>query len=405
MNIGKANLGRLLFNEHDDASATGGAGAQSDLSASAENINTTEGASAASAENADANLEGNATTADLPAADDFDTRFQSRLVEIAKEKGLEVTSVDDLFKKPEPVEVVKNPYENVDPNVKAFLDYHTQTNRTYEDFLALQKDVSTIPDIDLARDRVRQETGNTNLTNSEIDQYLEKKLNIDLSDPSELDIADKIELSSYAKAMRESRIAEQEKYRQPIDKNPSTPTQNPVLEANMVELENGERMPKEVYEAMVASRQKYIEGIKTSVDSIAKSTFKVTIDDNGSEKTIDYGYDYSAEDKQNMLSNANDLEATITKLFKNEQTNSLNHADLVEGMFWVDKNNREKAIAALIHKVRADVTESLLKEKGNVNLSQGEGLNNIPGTTSGKSNQFGPQRGFGVKVPINIPKN
>ena len=404
MNIGKANLGTLLFNEHDDANGGGGASAPVDASVSIENMPGTGVPSGETTENTNTSLEGGVQAPATPPADDFDTRFQSRFLEIAKEKGLEVNSVDDLFKKPEPVEVIKNPYEKVDPKVKAFLDYHTETNRPYEDFLALQKDVSTIPDIDLARDRVRQETGNSNLTNAEIDQYLEKKLNIDLSDLNELDVADKIELSSFAKTVRESRIAEQEKYKQPIEPVTPASTQQPVLDANMVELENGERMPKEVYEKMVANRQKYVEGVKASVDSIAQSVFKVTIDDKGSEKTVEYSYDYSADDKQNMLSNANDLEATITKLFKDGQTNEFNHKDLVEGMAWLDKNNREKYIAAIIHKVRADVTETLLKEKGNVNFSP-EGLPNIPGSTSGKGNQYGQKGGFGVKVPFNIPKN
>jgi len=405
MNIGKANLGTLLFNEHDDANGGGGASAPADTSASADNGNTAGATSVENNENKDLGSEGSGQVQDTPPTDDFDTRFQSRFLELAKEKGLEVNSVDDLFKKPEPVEIIKNPYEKVDPKVKAFLDFHTETNRPYEDYLALQKDISAIPDIDLARDRVRQETGNSNLTNAEIDQYLEKKLNIDLSDLNELDVADKIELSSFAKTVRESKIAEQEKYKQPIEATTPASTQQPVLDANMVELENGERMPKEVYDTMVANRQKYVEGVKASVDSIAQSVFKVTIDDKGSEKTVEYSYDYSADDKQNMLSNANDLEATITKLFKDGQTNEFNHKDLVEGMAWLDKNNREKYIAAIIHKVRADVTETLLKEKGNVNLSS-EGLPNIPGSSGGKGNQqYGQKGGFGVKVPFNIPKN
>ncbi len=403
MNIGKANFGMFLFDEHEPDNGGGGAPAEPTNPTNEPAAPVNEPTEPSGGEPGQPT---NEPTSPTSTEDDFENRFQSRLLELAKEKGFEAQSIDDVFKKPEPVEVVKNPYEKVDPKVKAFLDFHTETNRPYEDYLALQQDISAIPDIDLARDRVRQETGNNNLTNAEIDRYLEKKLGVDLSDLEQLEIEDKIELSAFAKTVRESRIAEQEKYKQPIE--PITPpsTQKPELEANMVELESGERMPKDVYDKMVATRQKYLEGIKASADNITQSVFKVTIDENGSEKTIDYGYDYSVEDKQNMLSNASDLEATVTKLFKDGQTNELNHKDLVEGMFWLDKNNREKSIAAIIHKVRADVTATLLAEKGNVNFSK-EGLPNIPNSNTNKdAANYRQSGGFGVKVPFNnIPKN
>jgi hypothetical protein len=389
MNIGKANLGRLLFEEVVDETNTNGGGASPTEPIQTPTPETT--------------TEPTEPSEPIPAPqpeEDFETRFQNRFLEVAKERGVEAQSIDDVFKKPEPVVVEKNPYEKIDPKVKAFLDYHTETNRSFEDYMALQKDITTIPDIDLARERVRQETGQ-NLSNEEIDQYLEKKLNVDLSDLNELDVADKIELSAFVKSVRDAKIAEQQKYKQPIE-NKDSNNQPPVLDANMVQLESGEIMPKETYDKLVETRQKYVEGITKSVDNIAQSVFKVTIDDNGSEKTVEYGYDYSAEDKQKMVSYANDLEATITQLFKNEQ-NEFNHRDLTESMFWIDKNNREKAFAAMAHKIRAEVTESVLKEKGNINLGRNQDTPNIPRANNSSANNsgFGQKGGFGIK--INIP--
>lgn len=398
MNTGKSLFGTMLLEEANDGSEGTGNGAAS--AQSAEGAGAGEGNEGAADNNGGNEGAGGEGTGAANQEDDFEQRFQARVFEMAKSNGREITAMEELFKTPEPQKIEINPYENADPKVKAFLDYHKETNRSYEDYLEVQKDVTAIPDIELARERVRQETGG-NFTKEQIDAYLEKKLNIDLSDLDKLEIADQIELTAYAKPTREARIAEQEKYKQPIENKQQQQQQQP-LPQDMVELENGERMPKATYEALVASRQKYIEGINKGMDSIVSSAFNVVIDDNGSEKTINYGYDYSKEDVQNMASKANDLEATINS-YKNEQ-GEFNHTALMEDLYWMDKTNREKTISAIIHKVRAEVTEELLKEDGNVNLGQGQSRNNIPGARTGNQNAV-QQTGFGVKYPFTTPKN
>jgi ketosteroid isomerase-like protein len=382
MKIGENIFGLLIQEEHQDGSeGTGNGGAANEGGAGEGEAATSEGGEPAG---------GEAPTVIPAPTDDFEERFQARVFEMAKTNGREITAMDELFKAPEPQKIEVNPYENVDPKVKGFLDYHKDTNRSYEDYQALQKDVAAIPDIELARDRVRQETGK-NFSNDEVDSYLEKKLNIDLSDLSDLDIADQIELTSFAKSARENKLIEQEKYKQPIDTKPATAP----LGNDMVELENGERMPKSVYEGLVAQRQKYVESINKSMDSIVPTVFNVVVDDNGSEKTINYSYDYSKEDVQNMASKANDLEVTINS-YKDEQGN-FKQLELMEDLYWMDKNNRGKALSAIIHKVRAEVTEELLKQEGNVNLGQGQSRSNIPGARKGNNDLSLRGTGFGVK--------
>ncbi len=393
MNTGKSLFGTMLFEEAKDGSEGTGNGAAA--TQPAEGAGAAEGNEGGGDDNG-GNTGGEGTGAANP-EDDFEQRFQAKVIEMAKTNGREITAMEELFKTPEPQKIEINPYENADPKVKAFLDYHKETNRSYEDYLEVQKDVTAIPDIELARERVRQETGG-NFTKEQIDAYLEKKLNIDLSNIDELDIADQIELTAYAKPTRESRLAEQEKYKQPIENKNA----QPPLPQDMVQLDNGETMPKATYEALVASREKYIDGINKGMDKIVTSAFNVVIDDNGSEKTVSYGYDYSKEDVQNMASKANDLDVVINS-YKNDQ-GEFNHTNLMEDLFWMDKNNREKSIAALIHKVRAEVTEQLLKEDGNVNLGQGQSRNNIPGAGTGNQNAV-QQTGFGVKYPFTAPKN
>lgn len=389
MKVGENIFANLIQEENQEgSSASGGANDNSPAPASVDvNQNPVEGG-AGSAQEAIPPLQDN---------NDFETQFQSKLFELAKSKGREITSVDDLFKAPEKVEVIKNQYENVKPEVKSFLDYHSETGRNYDDYLALQKDISAISDLDLAREKVRLDSGK-NLTDEQVDAYIEKKLNIDLSDLDEIDMADQIELSSFTKGAREAKIEEQKKYKTPLreDNNSS----QPVLDDTMVELETGERMPKKLYEDLVSSRNKYVESINKSVDSITQSVFNVVVDDNGAEKTVSYGYDYSKDDRQNMLSMADNLEATVDKLFKNEG-GEFNHSKLMEGLFWLDEKNREKAIVALAHKIRAEVTLEVLAEKGNVNFGT-KTKETIPGTSKG--NKAPENKGFGVKYNFN-PKN
>jgi hypothetical protein len=68
----------------------------------------------------------------------------------------------------------------------------------------LNVDYDTVSSLDLARERVRKESGQS-FTNEQADLYLERKLGIDLSDLSDLQDYDNIELASFSKSMREEK--------------------------------------------------------------------------------------------------------------------------------------------------------------------------------------------------------
>lgn len=275
-------------------------------------------------------------------------------------KGKEIASIDDLFKEPE-VKTV-NKYENISDKAKAFLEFHTETGRDYEDYLSLQKDISAIPDIELAREKVRLETG-TQWTDEEVDSYLERQLGINLN---EMEAADKIALNGFAKSIRDVKLAEQEKYKQPLENRQVTQEQQPIAE-DEVELVTGERMKKVDYDKLLKNRQDYLDGLKVSSDNIKESSFSIKVDDKGSEKTLNYNYEFSTEDRQNMVSSAGDLQQLVKTKYDSEQ--GFNHTNLMEDLFWMDKNNREKAISAILHKALAGRTEEMMKEINNVNLT------------------------------------
>lgn len=304
--------------------------------------------------------------------------------------GKEIKSIEDIF---QPKEV--NPYENASEEVKTFLKYHTETGRGFSDYQKLNQDLSTIPDIELARERVKQETGLNHLSNEEIDEYLVDQLGIDLED---MTASDKIKLAAYTKSIREAKLQEQEKYKAPLENK----NQIAQEDADMVLLENGQKIKKADYDVLVENRKNYLSALKAKSTTINESVFEVVFDENGIDKKVQFPYQYSAEDKQQMLSYAEDLDVTLKTLFSSEEK-GLNHEELMQGVWWADKKNREKAIAALINKAVAENTVAITKTADNIKLGTTTGL-----PSEGKNNVkkvvpiTGNQSGFGIKVPINL---
>ena len=297
--------------------------------------------------------------------DDFDFDIEELNDEIAfshlkKSKGLEVESFDDLLK---PKEV--NPYEDVlDDDDKAYLNFKKETGRSRKDFEALNANLDEVPKIDLARERVRRESG-INLTNEQIDEYLTDELGIDLED---MRASDQIKLASYTKSILEERKAEQEKYRTPIENKQQPEAKKENTQQNeYVTLENGAVMLKSQYDNLVNTRQQAILQAKEAVNSVTNSDFKITIDDKGTPKEMNFAYEYSEEDKQSMVSIVSDIDGVVASRYGSEK--GFDHKRFAEDMQWSDPKFREKAIASLLHKAIASNTEEVLKERGNVNFT------------------------------------
>jgi hypothetical protein len=323
----------------------------------------------------------------------FELNDESVLSFIREKSGKDFKNINEIF---EPKEV--NPYENVSEEVKTFLKYHAETGRGFSDYQKLNQDLSTIPDIELARERVRQETGLVNLPDNEIDDYLMDQLGVDLE---EMTASDKIKLAAYTKSIREVKLQEQEKYKAPLeDRGKKQEVEN---NADYVQLENGQKIKKADYDVMVDNRNNYLSALKNKVASINESVFEVVFDENGSEKKVQFPYQYSVEDKQQMLSYAGDLDGTLNTLFSTEE-NGLNHEELMQGVWWADRKNRDKAIAALINKAVAENTVAITKTADNIKLGintslPSEGKDNIKKVVPISGNQSG----FGIKVPISLP--
>lgn len=304
-----------------------------------------------------------------------DSVSEESVLNFFKSKGREVSSLDELFTNPEPVIETKevNPYEDIlDDDDKAYLSFKKETGRTRKEYESLKTNLDDVSPVVFAREQVLKESG-IKLSQEQIDEYLEEKLGID--DISELSTRDIIELSKYGKSIKDARIEEQNKYRQPVQPKQEVPQNNNSNSDEYVQLANGTYMKKSDYETAQQNQQSHNKMVQEAVNSVTASSFKVMIDDNGEQKELNYNYDYSDNDRSSALSMVTDLGKYVQESYETES--GFNHKRFAEDVFWLNPKNREVAIASIINKVRAEAIEEVLKQRGNVNYkSQNSNLSN-----------------------------
>lgn len=313
-----------------------------------------------------------------------------------KYKDRQFETLDEFITKPEPivkeVEKIVNKYEGlIDEEDDAYFNYKKETGRTRKEFDYLKEDFSKKDALELAIDRIKNETG-LNLSNKEAKEYLEDKLQIDLED-EETATRTKIELNAYAKLHRDRLISEQEKYRTPLETKIKAKENEKV---EMVQLENGSKMPKAEYDILVENRNNYTKEITKAVDSVASFDFVIPIDNNGEKTNLEISYDLSKEDKHSMLSDALDVDATINKRFQTKD--GFNHSELSKTLFRGDENNFNNMIVSIAEKVRAATIEEMISTNNNENFNgksipQSKKIKEGYGSLTGENKQ----NGFGVK--------
>lgn len=298
-------------------------------------------------------------------------------------KGKELESLDDLFKTAEPP-APADPYEGMAEDVVAFLKYHKDTGRGFNDYVELNKDINAMSPVDIAVDRAMSEIGG-GVTREDAVAYLEKKLGVDMSSPEEMDKADLMELRVYGNPHREKLIEQQQKYRMPVSAAQGRENQD------LVRLDDGTVMQREEYENLRSQRELYLENIRKTADSITGSNFKVKVDNNGEEKVYELGYEYSTEDKHNMVSASADIRSTFSQLFESQK--GFDYAGLEEAMWWANPNNRAKAINSIVHKALAERTQEFMEITNNTGVKTGK----IPKPDGAKPVAVTAGSGYGVK--------
>ncbi|MBC7845563.1 MAG: hypothetical protein H7Y10_03625 [Flavobacterium sp.] len=322
---------------------------------------TAENSEVTSEGNADATQEAVVATAVEPDEESIKKFFAS--------KGRTVEKLDDLFVEKEKV-VEVNPYANASDQLKQIFEYEKETGRGIKDYFKLQENIDDRPLVELALEKVRNEVGGS-FSPEDLTAYLEDALAIDLS--GDLTPTETVKLTKFVKDYKEQLKADQEKYKTPLPKAPEAKT---TTEVEMITLADGQKVEKSVYEAHEQQRQIYLNDIKEAVNSVAASSIKIEFDNNGVKEELTYSYDYDANDHQNMVAIAEDLDQTVSKLFRTEK--GFNHQDFIESTWFLDKVNREKWATALVNKARAEAITELTKADNNVNFNT-NGMPTKPG--------------------------
>lgn len=302
-----------------------------------------------------------------------------------KAKGREVENLDELF-----TEKVKevNPYEGINPELKAILDYNKETGRGLSDYQKLQQNIDEIPVLDLAVAKAKEETG-MDLSAEDAQAYIEDVLGIDLSDLDDLSSVDKIKLNKFVKEYKADLKLAQEKYKAPLA------TEN-TSGKEMVTLADGQQIEKTIFDEHQRTRQAYIEEMKVAVDSVAKTSLSMEFDNNGKKEVSTYDYEHDKDDKKNMLALSEDVDQTVANLFRTEK--GFDHQGLAKGIWRLDPKNWEKEVSAIVNKAVAENTERLLQNENNINYSRNRIANS--GNASVKKDIFQKPREFGVQFDI-----
>ena len=278
-------------------------------------------------------------------------------------KGKELSSVDDLFKEPEPA---VDPYDGLSEEAAQFIKYNKETGRGFEEFKTLNRDFSQASPIDIAREKAIAMSDGY-LDSSNVDEYLQEDLNVDLSDINDLSPVEKMKLKNYSSDYVNSQTELKEKYKKPIER----PGQE-----EMVTLENGQRMEKKTYDKLVDQQQKYQNSIKEASDNIKSSAFDIKVDENGTDKVISVAYDYSKDEVRDMASSALNIDSFYQKAFGGDK--GLDYGKLQEGLHWADPAKREKSITAIVHKALAKQAEDFVALEHNAGVK----TKSMPGTDS-----------------------
>ncbi|WP_440880634.1 hypothetical protein [Tenacibaculum sp. C7A-26P2] len=311
---------------------------------------------------------------------------------INQKVGKEFKQFDDIFQVKEKeiekiVEKTVNPYEGVmDQNDINYFEFKKNTGRSRDEYDFIQKDLDAISDFDWVKKKLQKIDPNSKISNEDVNQYLEHKLNIDLTDEDKSQY-NALEIKSFVKDIIEESKKLQEEYKKP------TQNYNPNQQKEeFVTLENGQRMLKSQYDTLMDDRKKYIESMKQGVSSAASLAVESIIENDGEKTPLNFTYEFTDDDRHSMLSDASDVDSFIQKNFMGED--GLNHKELAT---FIHKGiNFDKYMGMAMKQVRAKTIEEFIAKSNNENFTRKEIKKNNKKTGYGSFTERN-NSGFGVK--------
>lgn len=280
------------------------------------------------------------------------------------EKAQEVVIPEETETTAEEVKKVEaiDPLADLPDDVKEYaIAKKENKDLTFEDFQKEKNfDINSLSILDTAREKAIRESGGK-ITRENVDAYLEKKTGIILTDEDvELDEYDEIDLEKFIGEFRDS-------FAKKADATEEAAEENTQPSEELIEVENGFKIEKSVYENLQNAQKEYVSRMEKSVAEITQTSFNIEFDNNGTKELVPLSYSTTDADKQLMLSTAKDVNNEVDKMFRDKEGN-FNDTQFVEGLLWLNPTAREKMINTLIHKAVAISTEKILKQEYNPNF-------------------------------------
>lgn len=286
----------------------------------------------------------------------------------------------------------------IDAKTQEFLDWQEKTGRSIEDWSLKNRDLSKLNPIDIAKDKIREDNTGVDLTDEEVNFLLEEELGFDPTE-SDLDAKEKVLFKKFYGSQLSKLRQEQAIYDTPVEGYEPDAATEPIQPKNgeMVKLTNGTEISAEEYQR---ERQAYLSQREESLKDLGAEKFKVSFDGKDGKKEYEYSYEYNDQDRHGMLSITEDVGSIIQNY--QDEAGKFNHSDFNKDLWWTQSENRNKAISAIISKVRSEVIDEQISQRRNLNFnspsqpstpSKNDGYHKVGDTKQGSK--------FGVKFPFN----
>lgn len=321
---------------------------------------------------------------------DFD---DNKLLEQLKKKGYKGNSLEELLKDKESKPAPKT----YDEETQKFLEYQERTGRGLKDYQELNKDYSKMSPVEVAKDRIKRESGDADLTPQDLNYLLEEELGFD---PSDKDLSDqeKAKFKRFYGSHLSTLKTEQQKYNDPIEgyQSPEEKTDSQPDGGKKIQLSDGTEVDEESY---LKGRKKYLDTRDAALQNLKPDTFKLTYDGKDGKKELDFDLEYTDEDLHSMKSITEDVGSILSNY--QEESGEFKHADFNRDALWMKKDFREKAIGKLLSKARNEVIAEFTRNRKNVNFNSPSDFPEPSGKKGyTEPGQKAPASGPSVKYPF-----
>lgn len=286
----------------------------------------------------------------------------------------------------------------IDAKTQEFLDWQDKTGRGIEDWSLRNRDLSKLNPIELARDKIRADNTDVELSDEEVNFLLEEELGFDPSE-DDLDPKEKVLFKKFYGSQLSKLKQEQSIYDTPAEgyESGKANKSGQPSDGEMVKLTNGSEISAEEYKR---ERQIYLNQREESLKDLGAEKFKVTFDGKDGKQEYEYSYEYNDQDRHGMLSITEDV-GSIVQSYQDAESGEFNHGNFNKDLWWTKSDNRNKAISAIISKVRSEVIDEQISQRRNLNFNspaqpstpqKNDGYHKVGDTRTGSQ--------FGVKFPF-----